>query len=153
MTTDANHLLTGVTRVLVAAATVSVAAGLVVAATGWLVAGSAAALGALVGTVAVVVIFAFGAFVVNAIAALMPSAALMVALLTYTLQVAAMALFFVALTQSGALDDGTIDREWLAGSIIVGTFVWITLQVVMTTRQRTPIYDIDLPVAPSQDRG
>ena len=47
-------------------------------------------------------VFGFGSFVVNTVAALMPTAALLVALLTYTLQVVAMGLVFVALSGSGA---------------------------------------------------
>ncbi len=100
---------------------------------GGFIAGSSAAYAALVGTALVLAVLGFGSTVVNTVAGLMPAASLMVALLTYVLQVVLMALVFAALSGSGLLDD-TLDREWLAGVVIGGTFVWLTAQVVLTTR-------------------
>lgn len=134
------------TRVLLLAALAALSLGLVGALVGALTDGSAAAYGALVGTVLVLVVLGFGSTVVNAVATVMPAASLMVALLTYLLQVVLMALVFAALSGSGLLDD-TLDREWLAGVVIVGTFVWLTAQLVLTTRMRIPAYD--LPVGES----
>jgi ATP synthase protein I len=77
----------------------------------------------------------------------MPSAALVVALLTYVLQVVLMGVVFLALDQSGQLDEG-IDRAWLAGTIIGGTMVWLLVQVVLETTRRIPAYDLpESPVA------
>ena len=98
----------------------SVALGAAAVVAGALVQGSPAAYGAAVGALIVVGVFGFGSFVVNTVATLMPTAALLVALLTYTLQVVAMGLVFVALSGSGLLGD-ELDREWLAGTVIAGT--------------------------------
>ena len=119
----------------------SAALGVAAAVTGALVAGAPAAYGAAVGILIVVGVFGFGSFVVNTVAALMPTAALLVAMLTYTLQVVAMGLVFVALSRSGLLD-AALDREWLAGTVIAGTLVWVVSQIVVTMRVRIPIYDL-----------
>lgn len=129
------------TVALVRTAAATLVVGLLVALVGALTSGSAAAYGALVGTLLVVGVFGFGTFAVNAVASLMPSAALMFALLTYTLQVLAMGLVFAALSGSGLLDE-TISREWLGGTVIVGTMAWLTVQVVLSTSRRIPIYDL-----------
>ena len=91
--------------------------GLGVTVVGALVVGSAAAYGAAIGTALVVAVFGFGTFTVNAVAALMPTASLMFALLTYTLQLVAMALAFVVLSQSGLFDE-TVDATWLGCTVI-----------------------------------
>jgi len=132
------------TAVLVRTAGATLLLGLLAILLGALVSGSAAAYGALVGTVLVVGIFGFGTFTVNAVAALMPTASLLVAVMTYTLQVVVMALAFIALAGSGALDE-TIDRAWLGGTVIAGTMVWLVVQIVLATRSRIPVYDISLP--------
>lgn len=132
------------TAVLVRTAGATLLLGLLAILLGALVSGSAAAYGALVGTVLVVGIFGFGTFTVNAVAALMPTASLLVAVMTYTLQVVLMALAFIALAGSGALDE-TIDRAWLGGTVIAGTMVWLVVQIVLATRSRIPVYDISLP--------
>ena len=69
-------------------------------------------------------VFGLGALVVDRVAGALPSAALLVALMTYTLQVVLLAALFLALSGSGLLDD-ELDRRWLAGTIIAGTFVWL----------------------------
>jgi ATP synthase protein I len=126
---------------LVGAAAAALVAGLVVSLVGALTSGEAAAYGALVGTGFVVAIFAFGSFAVNVVATVMPAASLLFAMVTYTLQVVLMALVFVALNRSGALD-GTLDREWLAGAVIAGAGCWMVGQIVAATRARIPVYDL-----------
>ena len=138
------------TRALVRAAVVSMALGLVLAVVAALTVGSSAAVGALIGTLLVVVVFAFGSITVNVVAGAMPAAALLVALLTYVLQVVLMGVVFVALDRSGRLDHG-IDRAWLAGTIIGGTMVWLLVQVVLETTRRIPAYD--LPEQPLAGTG
>jgi len=95
--------------------------------------GSTAALSATVGGVIVLAFFGFGAGVVSAVATLMPDAALMVALLTYTLQVVLVGLVFVVLRGSGLLED-RLSADWLAAGIITGTFGWIVGQLLATVR-------------------
>lgn len=142
MTTETNQVTrsTG-SGVLLGATAGSLGAGLALAAVGALVAGSAAVYGALVGTALVVLVFAGGSFAVNEVARILPAASLLVALLTYTLQVVVMAVFFAALSRSGALDE-TLGRAWLGGAVIAGTAGWILLQVVLATRVRIPTYEL-----------
>jgi ATP synthase protein I len=142
MTTETNQVTRNQgSRVLLGATAGSLAAGLAIAGVGALTAGSPAGVGALIGTALVVLVFAGGSFVVDEVARLMPAAALLVALLTYTLQVLAMGLAFVAISGSGLLD-ATADRGWLAGAVIGGTAGWLALQIVLATRQRIPVYDL-----------
>jgi len=128
-------------RVLLGATVGSLVAGLVVALVALSTSGTPAAVGALIGTAIVVLVFAGGSFAVDEVARVMPAAALLVALLTYTLQVLAMGLAFVAISRSGVLDE-TADRGWLAGAVIAGTAGWVVLQVALATRQRIPAYDL-----------
>ncbi len=132
--------VTGV-RVLLGAAGSALVVGLVVSVLAAVLGGGAAAYGALAGTVIALVVLASGALLVNAVAALMPSASLLVALLTYTLQVVVLALVFVVMTRSGALDSD-LDRRWLAGALIATTFAWLATQIGLATRERIPAYDL-----------
>lgn len=125
--------------VLMRAALAAIAAGVVLVLVAALSSGASAAWGAVVGTALAVGVFAFGAFTVDAVARLMPSASLMFALLTYTFQVAAMALAFVAVSQAGLLDD-ELDRNWLGAAIIVGAFVWMAAQIRLATTARIPAF-------------
>lgn len=142
MTTDpappARH---GSTSVLAGAALVTLVLGGLAAVLGAALAGREAASGSLVGTAVVVGVFGLGSLVVDRVAGLLPSAALLVALLTYTLQVVALAGLFVGLSTSGLLDR-ILDREWLAGTILVGTFVWLGAHLLLAVRVRIPVYEL-----------
>lgn len=118
----------------------TLAVGLLAVTTAALTAGSAAALGALVGSALVLGFFGLGASVVNAVASVSPTASLLVALLTYALEVVALGAVFVALRRSGALA-GAVDRGWLGGVVIAATLVWLVSQIFAETRSRHPIYD------------
>lgn len=126
---------------LLGAAISSAFVGLVVSAAGALTGGSDAAYGALVGTALCVGIFAPGAFIVDTVARIMPAASLLIAMLTYTMQVVLMALAFVALTSSGVLES-TLDRRWLGGAVIAGTAGWLVAQVWLSTKARIPVFDV-----------
>lgn len=130
----------GMTVLLSAAAAASLL-GVAIAIVGGLAEGSSALNGALVGTVLAVGVFSFGVITVHVVASVLPTASLLVAVCTYTLQVVLMAVAFVALTGSGLLDE-SLDRRWLAGAVIGGTAVWLVAQVVLSTRRRIPIYDL-----------
>lgn len=132
---------TGSASALLGAGLAVAGIGVVATVVGALVSGSAAAYGVLVGTLMVVAVLGLGSMAVNVIAGAMPSAALIVALLTYTLQVVLMGLLFVVLAESGALD-AALDAEWLAGTVIVGTLLWLAVQIVLTARLRIPVYDL-----------
>ena len=116
-------------------------AGLAGALVGLLVAGTSAFWSVLVGTVVVAAVFAGGAAAVNTVAGLMPAAALMVAMLTYFLQVLLVLVTMGALADSGALDD-PLDRGWVSGAVIGATLIWMAGQVAVTTRARIPVYDL-----------
>lgn len=126
---------------LLSAAVAALVAGALVVAIGAIASGAPAAYGALAGTFIVVGVFGFGAFTVNLVARVLPAAALLVAMLTYTLQVVLMAVIFLALTRSGLLDDA-LDRQWLAAAVITGTLVWLIAQIVATMRARIPAYQL-----------
>jgi ATP synthase protein I len=130
----------GVTLLLRSSVVTLVLGGLL-AVVGALVAGSSAALGALVGTGLVVAVCAGGSLLVNAVAGVLPSASLMVALLTYTLQVLLLLVAFVALERSGLLG-GALDRIWVGGAAIAATLQWLVAQVVLTFRSRIPAFDL-----------
>jgi ATP synthase protein I len=127
--------------VLFGAALAALVAGLGVTLVGGLADGAPAAYGALAGTLLVVGVFFFGAGVVHVAAGLVPAASLLVALLTYTLQVLVLALVLAGLNRSGLLDDA-LDRRWLAAAVIAGTVAWMVAQIGLTARLRLPVYDL-----------
>jgi ATP synthase protein I len=131
------------------AALVTLGVGLLSALLGALASGSPAALGALLGAGVVLVFFATGAVVVNAVASVSPAASLLVALLTYTLEVALVALVLTGLDRSGLVGD-TVDRTWVGGTVIAATLVWLGAHVASATRARMPLYD--LPETPSDEQ-
>jgi ATP synthase protein I len=148
MTTESHHRhparRRGSTSVLAGAAFVTVVLGGVAALLGGLLDGRDAAYGGLVGTAVVVAVFGLGSLVVDRVAGALPSAALLVALMTYTLQVVLLAALFLVLSESGLLDDG-LDRRWLAGTIIGGTFVWLGAHLLLAVRVRIPVYELPEP--------
>jgi ATP synthase protein I len=148
MTTESTHTRRpGVTVLLGAAAVATAACGVLVVA-GALLAGSAAAYGALVGAGLALVVFLGGALAVDAVAARVPAASLLVALLTYTLEVVVMAVVFVALSGSGLLGE-TLARGWLGAGVIATTLVWLLAQVALSSRVRIPVYDLPAGEAPA----
>jgi hypothetical protein len=128
-------------RALVGAALAAVAVGLSLAVIGALAGGSPAAYGALAGTGFVVAVFGLGTAAVHVVAQALPEASLLVALLTYTLQIVLMALVFVALQGSGLLDE-TLDRAWFGFAVIAGAACWLIGQIALATRARIPAYDL-----------
>lgn len=141
MTTESTHTTASGGSVLLGAAIGALVVGLVAALVGAFVAGSAAAYGALVGTVIVVLVFAGGAFLVNLVAGNSPAASLLIALLTYALQVVLIAVIFYAISDSGLVGD-VLAAGWLAGAVIVGTVGWMVCQIVLATRLRLPAYEL-----------
>lgn len=131
----------GGSAVLVGAGVATVVAGLLAAALGALVDGAPAAYGALVGAALVAFVFAFGSATVHAVAGLLPAASLVVALLTYALQLLLVLVVLSALDGSGAVGD-TLSRGWLAGAVIVGALAWTFVQVVLAARVRIPVYEL-----------
>ena len=121
-------------------------AGAVVVTTllGALTTGSPGAFGALAGGSMALCFFLFGSTIVEMATRMAPQTAIFVALMTYTLQVALVALVFAVLTSSGAVGT-TLSPGWLAGGVIAATLAWTVAQLVGSARARIPAYDIDLP--------
>jgi ATP synthase protein I len=119
----------------------TVAVGAVLVAVAALVSGAAAAAGAGTGALTVFLFFLLGAATVGSVVRVAPGLSLLVALLTYTLQVVLLALVFRGLSRSGALVAG-IDTGWLGWSVIGCTLVWTTAPVLQTLRVRQPVYDL-----------
>ncbi len=117
------------------------AVGLVLVAAAAVVSGSSGAAGAMIGTLMICAVFAFGAVVLGIVATVSPSASLYVALLTYLLQVVAVGLVYAALKRGGQLD-GQVDARWLSAAVIACTLAWTAAMVVGFTRARRPIYDL-----------
>ena len=103
--------------------------------------GASAALGAALGTALVCLFFGLGALVVGWAAAFAPAASLLVAVLTYGLQVVLLGVVLLALRRSGALH-GPVDAHWLAGLVVVGTLVWSAALVRAHLRSRRPVFDL-----------
>jgi ATP synthase protein I len=127
--------------VLLGAAVAATLLGLVLAVVGGLVDGRSGFAGAAVGAALAIGVFTFGVVTVHLVADLLPSASLLVAVLTYTLQIVFMALAFAALSGSDLLD-GDLHRGWLGASVIAVTAAWLVTQLVATTRRRIPVYDL-----------
>jgi len=106
--------------------------------------GRADALGALAGGSIALCFLLFGSLVVEVATRIAPQAAMLMALLTYTLQVLLVALVFALLNSSGAMG-ATLSSGWLAVGVIVATLAWTAAQLVGSVRARIPAYDIDLP--------
>jgi ATP synthase protein I len=102
--------------------------------------GRPAVVGAASGGVLTLVVFALGVAVVGFVARLLPSASLLVALMTYVLQLLVLALVVAALDGSGVAGDG-LSRGWFAAGVIAVTVLWMVGQLVAATRQRIPAYE------------
>lgn len=127
--------------VLLGSALVALGGGLATVVIALLVAGSDQVRGALVGTALVVTVLAVGAFVVHLVAGMLPTASLLVALLTYTLQLVVLAVALVLVERSEAATDA-LDREWLAAAVIAATAAWLVGQIWFTARARIPVYEL-----------
>jgi ATP synthase protein I len=128
-------------RPVLAPLTVSAALGLLLVVVAAVVTGSAGAGGAAIGAAMVCGVFTFGGVVLGVVARVSPAASLLVALLTYALQVTAVGLVYVAL-RGGGLLGGQVDPRWLSAAVIACTLAWTTALVVSSTRTRQPTYDL-----------
>ncbi|PVG83342.1 hypothetical protein DDE18_08595 [Nocardioides gansuensis] len=103
--------------------------------------GSAGALGALAGGGLALLVFALGTGIVHVVSGVLPAASLLVALLTYTLQLVVMALVVVAFDGSGLMGE-ELSRGWFAGGVVAATVAWLATQVWRATHLRLPAYDL-----------
>jgi hypothetical protein len=89
--------------------------------------------GVLVGAAVVGAFFLFGALTTGFVAAHAPRASLLVALMTYTLQVLVLALLLTAVASSPELRE-TLDERWLGGAVLAGALAWTGALVTGATR-------------------
>lgn len=101
--------------------------------------GSPAVTGAIVGGGLTLAVFLLGIAVVDAAAKALPAASLMVALLTYAVQLLVLAAVAAALEGSGLAGD-ELSRGWFAAGVIAVTLLWMVGQVVAAARQRIPAF-------------
>ena len=140
---DTRHGVVGPTSGVLRASATAVVMVLVLVIAGALRDGSVGAWGALAGGGIAFLVFASGTAVVHLVAGAMPSASMLVALLTYTLQVAAMALAVGALNASGVAGD-SVSRGWFAVGVITVTAAWLVAQIWHATHLRLPAFDLDV---------
>lgn len=146
--TKQDHRDPGVT-VLLVAALAAVPVGALVAGIAALADGRDGALGAAVGAGMVLTVLVSGSFVVHVVSRVMPSASLLVALLTYALQIAVLGAVMLSFDRSGDLGE-TLHPEWLAAGLVVVTVTWVVAQIWAGSHSRVLLYD--LPAAPASDR-
>jgi len=97
-------------------------------------------IGAAAGGVLTLAVFTLGVAAVGFVARLLPGASLLVALMTYVLQLLVLALV-VAAIDGADLGAETLSRGWFAAGVIAVTLTWVVGQLVAATRQRIPVYD------------
>lgn len=110
--------------------------------------GRPAFLGASAGGVLTLVVFALGVASVSAVARVLPPASLLVALMTYVLQLLALAVCVG--TIDAVVDAATLSRGWFAAGVIAVTALWVVGQLVAATRQRIPAFETH-DAAPAAD--
>jgi len=138
---EPDYPTTSIASVVLVTLAFTSATGLVAVVLAALVAGSSAALGAGIAVAMVCLFFAFGAVVLAVVTRLAPAVSLVVALLTYMLKVVLIGLVFLGLSRSGALTS-SVDAQWLGGTVIACTLMWVSTQIVFTMRARQLAYDL-----------
>lgn len=119
----------------------------VLALLGWVVADAAGLLGGVSGGALALVVLFVSTTVVNAVAGIMPGASLLIALLTFFLQVLVLAFVAVALREA-AFDDAQFSGGWFAAGVVTVTLTWVAVHVWLYTRLRIPAYDLPSPHRP-----
>jgi ATP synthase protein I len=128
-------------RVVTRAAGLTVLAGALLTGAAAVVHGAESAAAAAVGAGLVALVVSFGTLSLHVVASAMPTASLLVALVTYATQLAIVLLVFLAITRGGAFSSD-VARGWLAASMVVATLVWSTAHLVLTARERVPYFDL-----------
>lgn len=141
MTTESKQDTRPGASVLLGAAAAAFVTGVLMTLVAWLVSDATAVRSVVLSTLLVVVVIGFGVFVLNTVASIMPGATVLVALVTYALQLVVMAAVVLQLVRSGMMAD-TLDRRWFGGGVAVATLAWMVAQIVAATRARIPVYDL-----------
>lgn len=140
MTTEA-RAMTPLAPLARAAALPSLAVGAVVAVIAFLVVGSPGLVAAIAGTLLVTAFFATGQVVLYAVRDIYPGLLLVIALLTYALQVVVLLAIYAAFQRSGATADNfsTTAFGW---SVLASTAVWTVGLIRVAKRERIPLYEL-----------
>lgn len=141
MTTESKQDTRPGVQLLLGAAGAALVAGSVMALIAWLVADLTAFRSVAVSTLLVVVVIGFGVFVLNTVASIMPSATVLVALVTYAVQLVVLAAVVLGFARNEMMD-GAFDRRWFGGGVAVATLAWMVAQIVAAVRARIPVYDL-----------
>ena len=141
MTTESKQDTRPGAFVLLGAAGAAFVVGLVMTLVAWLVSDMTAVRSVAVSTLLVVAVIGFGVFVLNTVASIMPSATVLVALVTYSLQLVVLAAVVLTLARNGMMGD-TFDRRWFGGGVAMATLAWMIAQIVAHLRARIPVYDL-----------
>ncbi len=118
----------------------SLAAGLLAVGTAAALAGGAGALGAVVGTACVLTFFGFGHVALTSIRMVSPWLSLVIALMTYALQVLAL-LAVYALFQSSPGWREAVSSTAVGLTVLACTGVWLAGLLHAARRTRTPIFE------------
>jgi len=135
------------------AATLPVAAtvviGVVLGVVAAVVADSSAVWGVVVGILLTLASLGLGSLVLAWVTEISPGMSLVVALMTYTLQVVLLLTAYVVLSGSEAARDA-VSGPWLGTTVIATTVVWLGLQVQALRTSRQPYLE---PASPSPREG
>lgn len=144
--TDKRHLRGPVRASLLGGALVVALAAVIVART----VGAPQARAVVIAGVLVAVFFGVGLLLMSTALKFPPKSALVLALLTYVLQLALITLAFLILDRSGALGED-VDAAWLTLAAAVLSLLVIVGLMRWASKVRVPIYDLD--DAPSAGRA
>lgn len=128
-------------RILGGVMLAALGAAVVVTAVGALLGGRPSAAGAAAGAFSVALVMGFGTYVVHVVAQAVPGLSLMMALMTYVLQIVMIGAFFLLLVRAGALGD-SVDGPWLVAGVVVASLTWSAVQIWLSSRARIPMYDL-----------
>lgn len=150
MTTESMHRTRSGSSPLLGALGSGAVAVVLLAVAAALVEGRPAVLGAATGGLLTLLVFTLGIAVVSAVARVLPPASLLVALMTYVLQLLVLAVTVGAI--DAAVDAATLSRGWFAAGVIAVTGLWLVGQIVAATRQRIPAYETREPAGAADER-
>jgi ATP synthase protein I len=103
--------------------------------------GSPGLLGALAGAGVTLLVLATGFATVDLVAGLLPGASLVVAMLTYTLQVVLLAALLAVLRGADDIEQ-TLTPGWFAAGVITVALTWTVCLVWHALHARVPLYDL-----------
>ena len=106
-----------------------------------LIGGRPGLLGVVAGAGLALVVLATGLVVVDLVATVLPTASMLVALLTYTLEVVALGALLLAFSRADGLAE-TLAPRWLGAGLVAVALAWTVALVVHATRARVPVYDL-----------